>query len=477
MKTAFIGGGRGCLAVLELNESGQLDALDLEILAIVDVDDSAPAMRYARRNGIPTLSGIAEAVALPDLELVIELTGSDDVLDDIYFNVPPGIRVMDHVMARVFWDLESLAVDQRDQIQRQTSLEREAAERARTFRQIVDAVHGIITIKDLWGRYQLVNPRAERLFGLRQDEMLGKTDEELFAEGVSRVVAENDRAALLAGDHQVVEEALTLCGEERFLVCERFPLFDYENRVVALCCVSRDVSRERRLRDEMVVTERLAAVGKLAAGVAHELNNPLTGILTFAEDLFLEAAGDDPRRPDFEVIVNEALRCRNIVRDLLDFSRQKPPERQRMSVNYIVERVVSMVERQASFHNVELEVTLTKDLPDVDIDAGQVQQALLNLVINARDAMNGCGVLTIRSATRDDERWVVLSVEDVGCGIAESQLERIFEPFYSTKGDRGNGLGLPAVQSLAQQHGGRVEVESRVGVGSTFAILLPAVQD
>lgn len=476
MKTAFVGGGRGCLAVLELNESGQLGALDLEILTVVDIDGEAPAVRFARERGIAILSGIPEAVALPDLELVIELTGSDDVLDEIYFNVPPGVRVMDHVMAQVFWDLESLAVEQREQIRRQVELERGAAERARTFRQIVDAVHGIITIKDLEGRYELVNPRAERLFGMKQADMLGRTDAELFPEGINRVMSENDRTALLAGDHQVVEETLALCGEERFLVCERFPLYDYENRVVALCCVSRDVTRERRLQSEIVATERLAAVGKLAAGVAHELNNPLTGILTFAEDLFLECEPDDPQRPDFEVIVNEALRCRNIVRDLLDFSRQKPPERQRMSVNFVVERVVSMIERQASFHNVHLDVALRKDLPDVDIDPGQIQQALLNLVINARDAMNGCGVISIKSTTREEDRWVVLSVRDVGCGISAGQLERIFEPFFSTKGDRGNGLGLPAVQSLAQQHGGRVEVESQVGVGSTFRILLPAVQ-
>jgi PAS domain S-box-containing protein len=484
MKTAFVGGGQGCLAVLELNERGQLGALDLDILAVVDIDVNAPGMLFAKKKGWLTLNSIEEAVAVPDLQLVIELTGSDEILDQIYMAIPPGVRVMDHVMARVFWDLEKLAMVQREQLQLKAELEAKLAsdhlrlqERNRTFRQIVDAVHGIITIKDLDGRFQLVNPRAERLFGIAQEEMLGRTVGDLLPPEVADAIEAHDATALEKGGHETSEERIRIDGTYHYLVSERFPLFDYTGEVTALCCVARDVTRDRQLRDEMVVTERLAAVGKLSAGVAHELNNPLTGILTFAEDLFLEAGDEDPKRQDYEVIVNEALRCRNIVRDLLDFSRQKASERQRMSINYVVQRVIAMVERQATFHNIRLDVALVKDMPEVNIDPGQIQQAILNLVINARDAMNGSGVITIRSTTADESRWVTVSVQDTGCGIAAPCVEKIFEPFYSTKGDQGNGLGLPAVQSLAEQHGGRVEVESEVGVGSTFSLLLPAVHD
>lgn len=604
MRTALIGGGRGGLAVLDLFVQGRLNILDMAILAVVDIDPDAPAMRFAQERGWRTLSSIEEALALPGLELVIELTGSDEVLDRIYAHLPPGVRIMDHVMASVFWDLEKLAESQRQQLEEKEKLEqrlaaehaelsrildtipdmvivlekemrisrinrrfeevtglsregaeqllyrqafdlteatdnpvdfvgpfysvietkapatvvqlaevesepdrffqvtahpllnddgevvrvvqtaqevtelvtlkREASEQGRRFRQIVDAVHGVITIKDLEGCYQLVNPRAERLFGRSLEEMRGRTAAEIFVPDAAALIEKNDRLTLEAGTHQTTEEELEIGGVLHYLVAERFPLRDYKEEVVALCCVARDVTRSKKLQQELVQSERMAAIGKLAAGVAHELNNPLTGILTFAEDLYLEAAEGTPERADYEVIVNEAMRCRRIVRDLLDYSRQKAPERQRMSILPVINRVITMVERQASFHNIQFDLEVGDELPSVSIDAGQIQQAILNLIINARDAMNGCGEISIRVDGLDNNSLVEVEVTDYGCGIERKKLVEIFEPFFSTKGDRGNGLGLPAVRSLAEQHGGRVEVESAVGEGSTFRLLLPA---
>jgi two-component system NtrC family sensor kinase len=304
--------------------------------------------------------------------------------------------------------------------------------------------------------------------------MTGRRPSELFAAETARVIEANDERMLARGTYQTDEESYFVGGEERFLVVERFPLTDYKDEPVAICTVGRDVTRSRLLQQELVQSERLAAIGKLAAGVAHELNNPLTGILTFAEDLYLEAADGDPSRDDYQVIMNEAMRCRRIVRDLLDYSRQKVPERKRQALGPVVRRVVTMVERQATFHNVRFVVDVDAAVASVDIDASQIQQALLNLVINARDAMDGCGTITISARVRAEDRTVVVEVADEGCGIAQNELSRVFEPFFTTKGDRGNGLGLPAVRSIAEQHGGHVEVESTVGAGSTFRLVLPA---
>jgi two-component system NtrC family sensor kinase len=241
---------------------------------------------------------------------------------------------------------------------------------------------------------------------------------------------------------------------------------------VGICCVSQDQTRRRQLQRELVRTEQLAAVGRLAAGVAHELNNPLSGILSFAEDLLLQVDDDDPLREDYEVIVNETLRCRRIVRDLLEFSRQKAPDRQWIQVNDVVSRVLKMVERQVAFHNIEFNVDLQEDLPEVNADPHKIHQALLNLVINARDSMRSHGEIVIRSEVVDDQ-MVRISVADTGCGIPEDELGEIFEPFFSRKGAEGHGLGLAAVRTIVEQHEGRVEVESRVGAGSTFRIVLP----
>jgi PAS domain S-box-containing protein len=584
LKTVFIGGGQGCREVLEMAVQGRLRVLALDILAVVDVDPEAPGMVFARQQGWPTLERIEQALALEGLELVIELTGSDAVAERIYQHLPSGVRMMDHVMARVFWDLEQATVELqeildtipdvvlvldtegrvvrinrrfeqlagkgREQVQGRTCreafclgggrladadhrrafdavmqtgrpytviqqssdeadaahfqitahplfddaggitgvvqtsreitelvmLERETEESERRFRQIIDAVHGIITIKDLMGRYWLVNPRAEVLYRRSQREMLGKTDEELFDPAVAEIMRRNDQHALSRGGHHLTEEKLRFGEHERVLVSERLPLTDYAGELVGLCLVARDVTMELELQNELISAERLAAVGKLAAGVAHELNNPLTGILTFVEDLLDEAGPDSPLRADYQMILNETLRCRRIVQDLLDFSRQKSPERHRLQLEPMVRRTLAMIERQASFHNVAFEVELEPELPPVEIDPNQIQQAVLNLLINARDAMDGNGRIFIRGWRADSGQAVVLEVADTGCGIAAEDLNKIFEPFYSTKGDKGNGLGLPAVASVMEQHGGRVTVDSQPGRGSRFRLRFPAAE-
>lgn len=585
MKTVFIGGGQGCRAVLEMFIQGRLKVLALEIMAVVDLDPEAPAMLLAREKRWQTMASIEQALGLDGLELVIELTGQDSVLEAIYHHLPTGVRVMDHVMARVFWDLEEAnlglqeildtipdvvmvmdpdmrvtrvnrrfeeltgkgradaagktcqeifclgggqidadehkrafeavmasgrpytviqqtpdtsdaihfqitaqpifdetgriaqVVQTSREITEQIRLKRETEESERRLRQIIKAVHGIITIKDLIGRYWMVNPRAEVLYEHTQEEMLGRTDEELFEPDVAELMRRNDQHALSKGGHHLTEEKVRYGGRERVLVSERLPLSDYTGEVVGICLVARDVTMELELQNELISAERLAAVGKLAAGVAHELNNPLTGILTFAEDLFEDAAADDPLRADYEMIVNETLRCRRIVQDLLDFSRQKAPQGQRTQLNPVVRRTLTMIERQASFHNIQFQVELADDLPDVEIDPSQIQQAILNLIINARDAMDASGPIGLRSEVTHDRAELIFEVSDAGCGIPEEQRRRIFEPFYSTKGDRGNGLGLPAVVSVMEQHGGRVEVDSEVGEGSVFRLVFPIPQD
>jgi PAS domain S-box-containing protein len=607
VKTAIVGAGQGCYAVLDLLEQGQLQFLHLEILAVVDINPSAPAMEFAKQKGWSTPTRIDEALALPDLELVIELTGLDSVLDQIHRLVPPGVRVMDHVAARVFWDLEEVAGSLRRELKEKTELQarlardrkrlqhildaipdivvvidanrnithsnqrfelltaksqdmvhgkpireafsgahgedwseefagtfeevmrtgrpvivtrarrtragaeghfqfsadpifdedlevmrvvvtsreiteqvmlkRETEESARRFQQIVDTVHGVITIKDVQGRYQLVNPRAERIAGIPREQMIGKTATELFPEAVAAVIDKNDQATLAKGAHHAVEESMTIGGKERRLYSERFPLTDYKGEVIGICCITRDMTRRRQLQRQLVSSERLAAVGQLSAGVAHELNNPLSGILAFGEDLLLEAGDDDPRRKDYEIIVNETMRCRRIVRDLLEFSRQKPPERHRVQLNDVVSRVLVMVERQVSFHNIKFHRDDRERLPDVQGDPLRIQQAILNLVINARDSMDGHGEIHIRTRALNADRTVEVSVTDRGCGIPDERLAEIFEPFVSSKGDQGYGLGLPSVRAIVEQHDGRVEVESEVGIGSTFRILLPVMID
>ncbi|MBI5478654.1 MAG: HAMP domain-containing protein [Deltaproteobacteria bacterium] len=231
--------------------------------------------------------------------------------------------------------------------------------------------------------------------------------------------------------------------------------------------------RLKSSRDQMVRTANLVAAGKLAAGVAHEINNPLTGILSYAEDLLESAAPDDARREDYAIIVRETLRCRGLVRNLLDFARQTGPELTAARLDRVVEDTVRLVHKQAAFRNVSIEQQHEPGLPQARVDPKQMQQVLLNLLVNAAEAMPQGGRVTITTAAGPEPAMAVVTVSDTGSGIPGDIRERIFEPFFSTKGGKTDGFGLAISWSIVQGHGGTIEVDSAVGRGTTFRIRLP----
>jgi two-component system NtrC family sensor kinase len=183
---------------------------------------------------------------------------------------------------------------------------------------------------------------------------------------------------------------------------------------------------------------------------------------------------DDPVKEDYEVIMRETMRCRQIVRDLLDYARLEKPKREYTDLNRIIERAVNIVYKQAEFHDIRFEYDLDNDLPQALVDPSQIQQAILNLVINAKDAMNKTGAITLSSRSADSGGSAVIEVGDEGGGIPQDKMQEIFEPFYTTKGTEGNGLGLPVVMSIIEQHGGEVHIDTEVGKGTVFKLTIPA---
>jgi len=233
---------------------------------------------------------------------------------------------------------------------------------------------------------------------------------------------------------------------------------------------------QRSAENRLVQAAKLAAVGEMAAGIAHELNNPLTSVTGFAE-LALDALPKDSEiRNDLEIVMREAIRARDVVRRLLDFARQSESTRARASLNEVIEDVVALSRHLIHTSAVELKLELEKNLPWVMVDANQMKQVLLNLVHNALQAMPDGGEMTIstRSASRSGRDWIVVSVCDTGIGIPQLELARIFEPFYTTKGDQGGtGLGLSVTYGIITDHAGQIEVESELGVSSKFTVWLP----
>jgi two-component system NtrC family sensor kinase len=229
----------------------------------------------------------------------------------------------------------------------------------------------------------------------------------------------------------------------------------------------------RSSQRQLIMIEKLASIGKLSASVAHEINNPLTGILTFAEDLIDESSPDDPRQPDYKVIRREAMRCREIVRQLLDYSRQEKPNMRPVSMNEVLTNMVSFVSKQAIFQNVKVETNLQHDLPPVTADTVQLEQVILGILVNASEAMPGGGTIYIASRSLERTKEVEVSLRDTGPGIPMENLHRVFEPFFSTKGGKSMGIGLAVSWNIIQQHGGRLEADSKPGDGATFRVTLP----
>jgi signal transduction histidine kinase len=260
--------------------------------------------------------------------------------------------------------------------------------------------------------------------------------------------------------------------EGPFLAEERH-LLDSVAREIAIIIERRQAEVEQaRLQDQLRHADRLATIGKLAAGVAHELNEPLTGILGFAELL-----KDLPGLPaqassDLARIESAALHAREVVRKLLLFARQISPKQSPVAVNRLIQEVVGFFQARLSQQGITVRTRLERRLPDILADESQIRQIIMNLTINAIHAMDGGGRLAIATRFRGGE--IVLSVRDSGRGIPEETRDKIFLPFFTTKDvDIGTGLGLSVVHGIVKSHRGRIKVVSAAGRGAEFKVYLP----
>ena len=240
----------------------------------------------------------------------------------------------------------------------------------------------------------------------------------------------------------------------------------------------------RAAQAEAVRGEKLASVGLLAAGIAHELNNPLTGVLTFAHLLRQKLPDDSADAEDLDLIIRETKRCAAIIRRLLDFAREKPPEKKFADLNPIIEDTTRIIERPAHLRNIDITFELDPELPLVWVDEDLFKQVIMNLLVNAQHAIEEKGGITVRTRPCREPRspepgmpavpMVEISVIDTGCGIPKNIIHRIFDPFFTSKKvGSGTGLGLSVSHGIVKAHGGAIEVESTAGEGSTFRVFLP----
>lgn len=229
----------------------------------------------------------------------------------------------------------------------------------------------------------------------------------------------------------------------------------------------------KKTQAQLIQTEKLTSLGKMAAGIAHEINNPLTSILLNAHLLEEKLKQNKHLKENLELIIGETGRCSTIVKDLLHFSRQTQPKKHLTDINEIVEQALTLLNNQIRLQKVKVSKKLSGDLPKTKLDKNKIEQVFTNIILNALEAMPEGGILVIESQISEDNRCLEISFRDSGCGIPDSIKGKIFDPFFTTKGATGTGLGLSVSFGIVEQHQGRIEVESEKNKGTTILVSLP----
>ena len=364
-------------------------------------------------------------------------------------------------------------------------IEKELRETNEFFRNLIESsVDGIIAT-DMKGNIFIFNKGAEDLTGYSANEVIGKLHiTELYPKGMAKEIMEKLRSPLYGGVGKLSPAQFTVlnrAGERVPIQLSAALVYDRSGMEVATVGIFTDLrprlQMEKKLEEthlQLVSSEKMASLGKLAAGIAHEINNPLGGILIYSSLLMEDLPREDPKRQDLERIVQEAGRCKEIVKSLLEFARQTEPKRESVDINRAITDGLFFLENQALFHNIRITKRLDPSLPWVIGNAGQLKQVFTNIIINAAEAIHGSGELTITTLCSPDRTSVFVEFTDTGEGIPEENLSRIFDPFFTTKDvGKGTGLGLATSYGIVESHDGKIGVKSKVGEGSTFTIELP----
>ncbi|MGC8826037.1 MAG: ATP-binding protein, partial [Anaerolineae bacterium] len=329
------------------------------------------------------------------------------------------------------------------------------------------------------GKILTWNPAAERIFGYPADLVLDKPmDFDVIPSPELKALVQRLWEQVLEGACVTIDEEPYQHpdGRRLWLSGTGTPVLDAAGRPSGALFVVRDMTRERVIKRQMEQTERLSALGQIVAGVAHELNNPLTSVIGFGQLLLTGPLNEEARR-DVERIVHQARRMSRIVQNLLVFAREREPEWTATDLNAVIRQVIEMREHELTVGNIQVELELAEDLPVIRADPYQLQQVFFNLVPNAEQAMREAhqgGRLTVRAALSPDGEWIRAEVIDDGPGIPPQNLKRIFDPFFTTKEvGKGTGLGLSVCYGIVEEHGGRIWAESEYGKGAVFIVELP----
>ncbi len=338
---------------------------------------------------------------------------------------------------------------------------------------LLENANDVIYTLDTEQRFTYVNGKISG-WGYQKDDLIGRPYLSLLSK---RHRGRRLKSTLDIGAKQVYEvDVMCKTGETRMVTVSVSPLCDAQGRIHGVLGIARDITETKKLEQQIRNSEKLASVGKLAAGVAHEINNPLGGILNCLYN-FRKGALTPARQEEYLTSIEDGLRrVQKIVRQLLDFSQQHDPEFSPANINDVVERVLALTEHAVAAKKIRLTRQLQTSLPALMVDRHMMEQVVMNLILNAIQATKDGGTITISTRAHDENCEVI--VADTGCGIPSHVLPRIFDPFFTTKGTgEGTGLGLSVSLGIVERHGGRILVDSEVGKGSVFTVCLPLAHE
>jgi len=371
--------------------------------------------------------------------------------------------------------LRMLVTDITERRQAEEAL-REAKEQAEQYLSIAEVMLATIDTDE---NITLMNKKGYEILGYKEGELIGKNWFDTLVPERIRGEIRGIFYKLMAGDIEPVEyyenPLLTRDGEERLIAFHNTVIRDPNGKIVGALLSAEDITERKRMQEQLMVTDRLASIGQLASGIAHELNNPLTSVIGFSDLLLGKEDLPDDVREDLKIINREAQRTSQVVKNLLTFARKHGQAKQPVSINSLIGQVLEMRAYEQRVNNIEVNTQFAPDLPEIVADSFQLQQVFLNIIINAEyfmiEAHKG-GTLTITTQRAGD--IIRISFADDGPGIAKENLGHLFDPFFTTKEvGKGTGLGLSICHGIITEHGGRIYAESELGKGATFIIELP----
>ena len=350
---------------------------------------------------------------------------------------------------------------------------------------VVYASASAIVAADRSGKIELMNSVAKELFGaFNGGEGTITHTEQLYTPGKAKEIMRMLRDEKIGGRGKLIIPRTTIVnakGEEIEVEMSAAIIYDEHGNESATMAIYNDLKDKIRVEKELKLTqkqlaqsEKMASLGQLAAGVAHEINNPLTGVLFYASLLLERPDLDADAKEDLNYIVEDANRCKNIVKSLLVYSRSTDSNKRIIQINEIVEQSLKLIRDQKKFRNIQIRRYLSEDMMLINADTNKLNQVIINLVINAADAMHGNGKITLHTYKDKPHKKVFLEVKDTGEGIPRENLSKIFDPFFTTKEvGKSTGLGLSIVYGIIEEHGGRISVKETGTKGTTFIIEFP----